>query len=103
MISHVQIKDSSALLIRPLGVPLPKTERGIKSALLGLLKLSRQGLKHGNARVNNVIWIEAESRALWTDLHTLREVGEAQFEEEFVWDVMTFALSLDVAVGHAEL
>lgn len=103
MIRHVQIKDSSALVIRPLGVPLPKTVSGIKSALLGLLKLSRQGVKHGDARVCNVIWIEAERRALWTDLHTLREVDEAQFEEEFVSDVMTFALSLDVAVGHAEL
>ncbi len=98
MIRHVVVGESSALVIRPLGVPLPKTKTSISSALLGLLKLSRQGLRHGDARVCNVIWIPTENRALWTDLHTLRKIGEAESEEEFVLEVTTFALSLDVVV-----
>jgi hypothetical protein len=103
MIQHVQNKCSAALVIKPLGVPLPKTRTSIASALLGLLKLSRQGLKHGDARVCNAIWIETESRALWTDLHTLRELSPGEWEEEFVSEVATFALSLDVAAEPASL
>lgn len=104
MIQHVRNgSQSAALVIRPVSDPLPRTQIAIASALLGLWKLSQGGLCHGDARRVNVIWIESEAKALWTDLHSLSAVKAGEEEQNFEADVEIFAKSLDVAKDGTEL
>ncbi len=70
--------------------------------LHGLLKLSKNGLSHGDARPANVVWIESEERALWTDLHSLDLVRAGDEEEDFLKDVEQFLLLLPGVTVDAE-
>jgi len=100
--SVVNSTRSAGLVISPIGVPLPLTLVAITSALHGLIKLSKNGLCHGDARPANVVWIESEKRALWTDLHSLDLVRAGDEEEDFLKDVEKFLLSLPGVTVDAE-
>jgi len=94
MIQQLHRDQSSALVIRPVGIPLPTTKQhALVSALDGLWELSRHQLRHRDARKANVIWIEKDQMALWTDLHKL--IGVTDGVQDFQEDVELFATSVD--------
>jgi hypothetical protein len=94
---HYQCPQRSfaAILLQPVGTPLRKTKTAIKSALDGLLKLSKNGFGHGDARLCNVVWT-SDGACKWLDFRTLYQcfVGEAQMA--FIRDVTSFSESLGV-------
>uniref|UniRef100_A0A7S1H541 Uncharacterized protein n=1 Tax=Hemiselmis andersenii TaxID=464988 RepID=A0A7S1H541_HEMAN len=92
---HFEASDRTfaAILVKPVGQPLPATKKCISSALEGLMKLSRAGFGHGDARRDNVVWTRDEC-CKWLDLRTIYRAED--IEESFVQDAATFLQSFDV-------
>jgi hypothetical protein len=89
-----------------IGVGLPKKKYAIKSALEGLIRISSEGLTHGDARVGNVIWVDGElsngagqgGHARWIDYRTLHK-REGTAQASWMIDVTKFAASIEDVWG----
>ena len=81
-------------MIRPVGEPLTKTKKHIMSALNSLKALTEVGLKHGDARIQNVIWVTNMDKAVWLDLRRASTYKDCDPAEVFAQDVTYFVASL---------
>jgi hypothetical protein len=92
---HVDDKRRFAgLLIMPVGEPLEKRMKHILSALNSLKALIATGLKHGDAHVQNVIWVRDMSKAVWLDLRRASKYEGRDPAEVFAEDATFFVDSL---------
>jgi hypothetical protein len=92
---HVDDKRQFAgLMIMPVGEPLKKTMKHILSALNSLKALTEAGLKHGDSRVQNVIWVMNMGKAVWLDLRQASTYKGCDPAEVFAEDVTSFVDSL---------
>jgi hypothetical protein len=94
------------LLVEPVGEPLERTEKQIMQALISLRSLTNLRLRHGDARLPNVIWDRDKNRALWLDLTRATMQGKQEnpadvFAEETETFFNSFSTSFDVARLHA--
>jgi len=89
----------ASILVVPVGTELPRTKKSIKSALEGLMKLSKAGFRHGDARRYNVIWVPAEERCKWLDLRTMNRCAEDKVVA-FLEDTRTFLMSCGLDYPH---
>ena len=92
---HVDDKRHFAgLMIMPVGEPLKRSMKHILSALNSLKALTEAGLKHGDARVQNVVWVMDISKAVWLDLRRASKHNGSDQAEVFAEDVTSFVDSL---------
>mmetsp|Transcript_42126 Transcript_42126/g.82388 ORF Transcript_42126/g.82388 Transcript_42126/m.82388 type:complete len:280 (-) Transcript_42126:106-945(-) len=92
ILSHFQSPDRAftGIVLAPVGSALPRTQKAIKSALAGLMLLSKAGFGHGDARICNVVWVDSVC-SKWLDLRTMYECEEdTNKEKAFVGDATKF-------------
>jgi hypothetical protein len=87
-------RQFAGLMIGPVGEPLTKTKKHIMSALNSLKALTEVGLKHGDARIQNVIWVTNMDKAVWLDLRRASTYKDCDPAEVFAQDVTSFVASL---------
>jgi tRNA A-37 threonylcarbamoyl transferase component Bud32 len=70
-----EIPNGAALLLSPVGKPLPppRTEREVASLFNLLYQLHKNNIVHGDPRVSNMIL--AEEKPIWIDLREARQVN----------------------------
>ena len=82
-------RQYAGLLVEPVGESLEKQEDQILQALHSLRSLTKLRLRHGDARLANVIW--HRNKALWVDLRrTGMQGGNEEPREVFVEETETF-------------
>jgi len=92
---HVDDKRHFAgLMIMPVGQPLEMKMKHILSALNSLKALTEAGLKHGDARVQNVVWVMGMGKAVWLDLRWASAHNGCDQAGVFAEDVTSFVDSL---------
>jgi hypothetical protein len=86
------MRQFSGLLIEPVGKPLEKSQHQIMSALHSLKSLTLSGMKHGDARLPNVMWVS--NKAVWLDFRkSFLYSDQNDAAEVYAQDVETFVHS----------
>jgi hypothetical protein len=106
----VEVRDSfvssdgsfAGLLVHPVGQPLPQTKAAIESAIDGLIVLARAGFSHGDARKENVVWMDDDQKCKWLDFRTLR-ICNSDICEAFKRDLDTFLRSVLPSISQDSL
>jgi len=80
----------AAILLEPVGLVLPRTQKAIKSALEGLMMLSNSGFGHGDARICNVVWMPDTECCKWVDLRTICSCSADTKVATFTRDAVAF-------------
>jgi hypothetical protein len=91
-------RQFAGLMIKPVGEPLRTTKKHIMSALSSLKALTGAGLKHGDARVQNVVWVTSMGKAVWLDLRSASAYKTCDPAEVFAHDVASFVASLQMTL-----